>query len=160
MSTIPQDKTPIQRAQLKLISHFAIIGVTTAVLAALAYINGNSSGSIDWGVLGIAIASQVILALLDAAKKYFAAQNEPSYADLMELARNEVAARSPEIKYTANEQAIAATITDLVSAAGPKPATVGIPDAPASSSYHEEAAEGNMVNTLPIIIAVKDRAQG
>jgi hypothetical protein len=110
-SLIPKDLTPAQRAQLKLISHFAIIFVFNGVLAAVAYL---SSGKlIGWQTIIVAAVAQATLALLDSLKKYFTASGQLPISTLIELASAEIASKAPTVQYSTNEQALQSAVNNL-----------------------------------------------
>src|ERR1700738_373340 len=92
----PKDLTPAQRARLKLYWHIAFIVAFNGIMAGIAIMDQNRNG-VDWQVLATSVVAQMALALFDTMKKYVAASGDVPLATLLDLARNEVAARAPVV---------------------------------------------------------------
>ena len=149
MIKFPIDLTPGQRAKLKLYSHFAIIAIFNGVLAALVLL-GNGS-AISWNVVLISAVSQATLALLDGLKKYYSASGELPLSMLLDLARQEVAAKAPPAPaYTQNELAAQQAFNNLISSQQISPPPVSSPVAIA----HPIPDNADRFSTIPNIAAI------
>lgn len=89
-----EDMSPAARARLKLYSHFAIIFVFNAVLAALVFFT-NNTGPINLYTLVVSVVAMGVLALIDSLKKFFTASGEPSISAMLDAARAEVVSKAP-----------------------------------------------------------------
>jgi hypothetical protein len=161
----PQDLTPLERARLKLISHIAIIAVFNGLLAALSYLGSLTSGApIDWGLFSTIVLAQIVLAVLDASKKYFTAKNDVPISALLDMARQEVAAKTPQIAYNTQEKAVQSAISSLYDSTITSPSTtfstpnngsVAPQAQPAAVVQHTNIQDTPIFSTLPEITAVK-----
>lgn len=114
MQFLPKDLTPLQRARLKLISHFILIFVFNMGLAVYVYFT-SAPGMYNWYVVAYSAAAQGALALLDALRKYYSAQGDLPLSTAFELAQKELAVNAPPAPpMTVNEQAIAQTVAALL----------------------------------------------
>lgn len=104
---LPTDKTPVQRAQIKLWEQFAAVFLFNAALAALVlYSSYASQQSPNWLILAVAASAQGILALFNVLEKYFSANNQPLYSAMFDAARQEVAIKAPQVAYSTTDQAL------------------------------------------------------
>lgn len=177
---LPKDLTPVQRAQLKLVSHLIMIAIFNALLSALVYFSGNTSG-VNWNIIINVVIGQCALAVFDTARKYFTAQNDPTYASIVSLVATQLGIdKVAPVALTSAQQTTVSTIASaantVVSSAtpvvqafvkevnskgSPTPAqTETSQDAQADAQYHDAQAASNPVDTLPVIVAVNARAQG
>jgi hypothetical protein len=162
---IPQDLTPLERARLKLISHIAIIAVFNGLLAALSYLGSLASGApVNWGIFSTVIIAQMILAILDASKKYVTAKGDVPLSALLDMARQEVAAKTPQIAYNVQEKAVQSAISSLYDSIITSPSsTLSTPNngtvAPQAQQtavvQHTNIQDTPIFSTLPEITAVK-----
>lgn len=107
ISNLPQDKTPAQRAQIKLYEQFALVFLVNATLAAYVLLSSYTTGQRpNWLVVIIAAVAQGVIALFNVLEKYFSAKNEPLFSALVEAGRQEVLAKAPPVPYSANDQAL------------------------------------------------------
>lgn len=146
---LPEDLTPAERARLKLYSHFAIIAIVNGVLAGFALLT--SGAVIGWQTILACVISQAGLALLDGLKKYYSASGELPLSTMLDLARQEVAAKAPPAPaYTPNELALQQSFNTYMASqqiSPPGQSTVSIHPAPDATI--------DRLNTLPNIAAVK-----
>lgn len=123
ISQLPQDKTPAQRAQIKLWEQFGAVFLFNAALAALVlYSSYASQQSPNWLILIVAASAQGVLALFNVLEKYFSANNQPLYSALFEAARQEVQVKAPQVQYSASDQALQQSINAALYPASPVPA--------------------------------------
>lgn len=161
----PKDLTPLERARLKLISHIAIIAVFNGLLAALSYLGSMTSGApLNWGVFSTIVLAQIVLAVLDSAKKYFTAKSDVPISTLLDMARQEVAAKTPQIAYNVQEKAVQSAISSLYDSSTtsttttpttPNNGTVATPAQQTTTVQHTNIEETPIYSTLPEINAVK-----
>jgi hypothetical protein len=161
----PQDLTPLERARLKLISHIAIIAVFNGLLAALSYLGSLTSGAeINWSFFSTIVLAQIVLAVLDATKKYFTAKSDVPLSALLDMARQEIAAKTPQPVYNTQEKAVQSAISSLYDSTITSPSTtLSTPNsgsvAPQAQQtaviQHTNIQDTPIFNTLPEINAVK-----
>lgn len=107
ISNLPQDKTPAQRARIKLYEQFGVVFLLNAILAGHVLFSSQSSGSKpNWSVVIIAAIAQGLIALFNVVEKYFSANSQPLYSALFDAARQEVASKAPPVQYSATDQAL------------------------------------------------------
>lgn len=107
VSKLPQDKTPAQRARLKLYEQFGLVFLANAVLAGYVLISSQAAGKTpNWSVVIVTAVAQGLLALFNVLEKYFSANNEPLFSALFDAARQEVANKAPTVTYSANDQTL------------------------------------------------------
>jgi hypothetical protein len=105
VTKLPQDKTPAQRAKIKLVEQFAVVFLANALLAGYVLFSSQATGQpANWWVVIIAAIGQGILALFNVLEKYFSANNEPLFSALFEAGRQEILQRAPTVQYTATDQ--------------------------------------------------------
>lgn len=101
ITQLPQDKTPAQRARIKLIEQFALVFFINAVLAGYVLFSSYATGARpNWTVVVIAAVAQGLLALFNVIEKYFSANNEPLFSALFDAAKQEVQAKAPPVPYS------------------------------------------------------------
>lgn len=138
-----KDMTPAARARLKLYSHFAIIFVFNAVLAALVFFT-NNSGPINLYTLVVAVVAQGVLALVDSLKKFFTASGEPTISAMLDAARAEITKKAPPAPvYAAPVQDFAGYINNAfqpsTTGATAAPTVAPVNPAPAAPTYSAPA---------------------
>lgn len=107
ISNLPQDKTPAQRARLKLYEQFGVVFLLNAILAGYVLFSSQASGSKpNWSVVIIAAISQGLIALFNVLEKYFSANGQPLYSAFIEAGRQEVLSKAPPVSYNATDQAL------------------------------------------------------
>ncbi len=107
VNNLPSDKTPAQRAQLKLYEQFGLIFLVNAALAAYVLLSSYGTGQRpNWAIVIIAAVAQGVIASFNVAEKYFSAKNEPLYSAFVEAGRQEVLAKAPPVPYSATDQAL------------------------------------------------------
>lgn len=164
MSTQPNkafiNLTPIERARLKIIIMLALTGVFNAVLAVLAYFD--QFKVIDWKVLTTSVLAQAALAVLEAVRKYYTASGDAPLATTVGLVETEVAARTPVVKLSPNEQALKDALAQLVAAQTDAANTALQPKAEAGEMPAIKAIASDIptLNTLPNIAAISQPQQG
>ena len=128
INQLPQDKTPAQRAQIKLIEQFALVFVINAALAGYVLWTSYAARSKpDWTIVIIVAVAQGLIALFNALEKYFSAKNEPLFSALFEAARQEVQAKAPQVSYSASDQALQQSLNAAFYPAYPVPAQTATP---------------------------------
>lgn len=110
MTFLPKDLTPAERAGLKLASHFVIIGIFNALLAAYSWFGNNS---FSWHAVLLVVGGQAALAILDALKKYVTAQGDLPFSSLIELARLDLAQHTPAPVYTPAQQSFQQSVSSV-----------------------------------------------
>lgn len=113
MATIPVDKTPAERARIKLIEYIAIIVLFNAVLALYVLTTGNK-GPVNWPLVAVSAVSQGVLAGIAALEKYLKASGQPLLSDLLEQARQEGVKSVPSVTYTPDEDKLRQTVESVV----------------------------------------------
>lgn len=109
ITRLPQDKTPAQRAQIKLWEQFGLVFLINAALAGYVLFSSYATGQKpNWTVVIVVAIAQGIVALFNSLEKYFAAKNEPLFSALVEAGRQEVLAKAPSVPYSATDQALQA----------------------------------------------------
>jgi hypothetical protein len=112
---IPADKSPAQRAQLKLYEQLAAVFLLNAAIAALTlYASYASSSAPNWTVFFTSITATGLLALFNTLEKYFSAKNEPLFSDLVEAGRQEVLSRIPPVQLSAQDQALQTAVNTVL----------------------------------------------
>lgn len=107
ISQLPSDKTPAQRAQIKLYEQFALVFLVNAALAAYVLLSSYTTGQRpNWAVVIIAAVAQGVIALFNVLEKYFSAKNEPLYSAFVEAGRQEVLAKASPVPYSTTDQAL------------------------------------------------------
>lgn len=107
ITQLPQDKTPAQRAQIKLWEQFGLVFLINAALAGYVLFSSYATGQKpNWTVVIVVAIAQGVVALFNALEKYFAAKNEPLFSALVEAGRQEVLAKAPPVPYSATDQAL------------------------------------------------------
>lgn len=107
VTKLPQDKTPAQRARIKLYEQFGVVFLLNAILAGYVLFSSQASGSKpNWSVVIIAAIAQGLIALFNVVEKYFTANSQPLYSALFAAARQEVASKAPPVQYSTTDQAL------------------------------------------------------
>lgn len=107
LTQLPPDKTPAQRARIKLYEQFGVVFLVNAALAAYVLLSSQATGAApNWLIVIVAAIAQGVLALFNALEKYFSANNQPLYSAMFDAARQEVASKAPSVTYNASQQAL------------------------------------------------------
>lgn len=122
MASIPVDKSPAERARIKLIEYIAIMVVFNAALAGFA-IATNGKGPINWSTLAMSATAQGVLAGVAALSKYFKASGQPLLSDLLDQARDEGAKSAPSVALSVSQDQLRQTVEDVLQAYLPLPTT-------------------------------------
>jgi hypothetical protein len=122
---MPTDKSPMQRAQLKLYEQLAAVFVLNALIAALTlYASYASATAPNWTYFFTSVTATGLVALFNTLEKYFSAKNEPLYSQLVEAGRQEVLARVPAVPLSAQDQALQQAVNTVLQPANSNPVRV------------------------------------
>ena len=118
LSFFPKDLSPAQRARLKLLSHFAIIMISTALLAAYSVVS-SANGAINWRLLLVVAGGQAFLAGADALKKYYSAQGDLPISAIIDLVQQQAEKNVPKVAYTPSQEGLKQAILQAIGEATP-----------------------------------------
>jgi hypothetical protein len=146
ISQLPQDKTPAQRAQIKLWEQFGVVFFVNAGLAAYVLLSSYGTGQKpNWAIVIIAALAQGVIAAFNVAEKYFSAKNEPLYSAFVEAGRQEVLAKAPPVPYSPTDQAL----LQAANAAFQPTYTYNAPVMPAQSAVVPSSLRPTVLTPIP-----------